>query len=109
MDPKKNKKLKENLEFEGEKLGNSYPTENGFLGKSSWMTWEAFPPLFWYVPAKNSKQKLAGNAAKHTELLKKFLFLHRNFYIQKSENEKFIFDLSMIVKSWNIYGNGCSN
>jgi hypothetical protein len=27
MDPKKNKKLKENLEFEGEKLGNSYPTE----------------------------------------------------------------------------------
>jgi hypothetical protein len=32
-------------------------------------------PLFWYVPAKNSKQKLAGNAAKHTQnVTKNFCF-----------------------------------
>jgi len=43
------------------------------------MPWEAFSLLFWYVPAKNSKQNLAGNAAKHTKLVKNFLFLHRNF------------------------------
>jgi hypothetical protein len=28
---------------------------------------------------KTSKQKLAGNAAKVTTMLRKFLFLHRNF------------------------------
>jgi hypothetical protein len=43
------------------------------------MLWAAFPLLFWYVPAKNSKQKLAGNAAKHTKLVKKFLFFHKKF------------------------------
>jgi hypothetical protein len=36
-------------------------------------------PLIWREPAKNSKLLLAGNAAKHTQKLRKFLFLHRNF------------------------------
>jgi hypothetical protein len=40
--------------------------------------WQHFP-LIWREPAKNSKLLLVGNAAKHTTMLRKFLFLHRNF------------------------------
>jgi hypothetical protein len=36
--------MKENLEFEGERLGNSYPTQEWFLGESSKVIWAAFPP-----------------------------------------------------------------
>jgi hypothetical protein len=40
--------------------------------------WQHFP-LIWREPAKNNKLLLAGNAAKHTTMLRKFMFLHRNF------------------------------
>jgi hypothetical protein len=36
-------------------------------------------PLTWREPAKTSKLLLAGNAAKHTEKLRKFMFFNRNF------------------------------
>jgi hypothetical protein len=36
-------------------------------------------PLTWREPAKTNKLLLAGNAAKHTEKLRKFLFFNRNF------------------------------
>jgi hypothetical protein len=42
-----------------------------------------FPPLFWYVPAKNSKQKLAGNAAKHTQnVTKNFCFYTKILHVK---------------------------
>jgi hypothetical protein len=36
-------------------------------------------PLYWRESAKNNKQMLAGNAAKHKQSERKFMFLHRNF------------------------------
>jgi len=36
-------------------------------------------PLNWGEPTKTNKLLFAGNGAKHTQKLRKFLFLHRNF------------------------------
>jgi hypothetical protein len=44
------------------------------------MPWAASPLLFWYVPAKNSKQKLAGNAAKHTQNVTKNLCFYTEIF-----------------------------
>jgi hypothetical protein len=40
--------------------------------------WQHFP-LIWLEPEKNNKLLFARNAAKHTTMLRKFLFLHINF------------------------------
>jgi hypothetical protein len=36
-------------------------------------------PLDLVTTCKKQQAKAAGNAAKHTKLVKKFMFLHRNF------------------------------
>jgi hypothetical protein len=45
------------------------------------MPWATFPPLFWYVPAKNSKQRLAGNAAKHTQNVTEISVFTQKFHM----------------------------
>jgi hypothetical protein len=94
----KNEIMKKNLEFEGEKLRKCYPTKEWMLGKSSKWFWAAYLLRSGNNLQKNSKQKLAGNAAKHTKLVKKKnCFYTEIFYIQKSENESLYFDLSKRV------------
>jgi hypothetical protein len=61
------------------------------------MPWAAFSLLFWYVPAKNSKQKLAGNAAKHTQNVTKISVFTQKFHMKKSELRNLCFDLSKRV------------
>jgi hypothetical protein len=45
------------------------------------MPWAAFSLLFWYVPVKNSKQKLAGNAAKHTQNVTEISVFTQKFHM----------------------------
>jgi hypothetical protein len=55
----------------------------GFLGEVFLNDLSSVSPSFWYVPAKNSKQKLAGNAAKHTQnVTKNFCFYTEIFGIK---------------------------
>jgi hypothetical protein len=73
-----------------------YPTKECVLGQSSKWFWTAYP-----LGSGNNLQKTASKSLLEMlqntpKLSKKILFLHRNFLHKKSENEKFIFDLSMI-------------
>jgi hypothetical protein len=77
-----NEIMKENLDLQGEELGDSYPTQEWFLGESSRVIWATFPPLTGKNLQKNSKQKLVGNAAKHTQNVKNFWFYTEFFYIK---------------------------
>jgi hypothetical protein len=61
--------------------------------------WAAFPPLIGKNLQRNNKQKLAGNAAKHTQNVKKFLFLHRIFLHRNLQIKVDIIDLSMNVRN----------
>jgi hypothetical protein len=61
-----------------ERLGVVTQPRGGFFVCFMAEIWQHFP-LIWREPAKNNKLLLAGNAAKHTTMLRKFLFLHRNF------------------------------
>jgi hypothetical protein len=61
-----------------ERLGNVTQPRGGFLVCFMAEIWQHFP-LYWRESAKNNKLLLAGNAAKHTTMLRKFMFLHKNF------------------------------
>jgi hypothetical protein len=80
IDQKMNEIMKESLDLQGERLGNSYPTKRGSWGSLLDRFGQRFPLYLVRTYKKNSKQKLAGNAAKHTQNVKKFLFLHRIFF-----------------------------
>jgi hypothetical protein len=58
-----------------ERLGVVTQPRDGFLVCFMAEIWQHFP-LIWREPAKN-KLLPAGNAAKHTTMLRKFLFLHK--------------------------------
>jgi hypothetical protein len=59
-------------------LGVVPQSRDGFLVCFMAEIWQHLP-LIWREPTKNSKLLLAGNVAKHTTMLRKILFLHRNF------------------------------
>jgi hypothetical protein len=58
IDKRMNEIMKENLDLQGEELGNSYPTQEWFLEESSRVIWVAFPPPTGKNLQKNSKQSL---------------------------------------------------
>jgi hypothetical protein len=60
-------------------LGDSYPTKNGSWGSLVDDFGQRFPLFLVRTCKKNSKQKLAGNAAKHTQNIKKISVLHKIF------------------------------
>jgi hypothetical protein len=66
------------LEREKKKLGVVIQPRYGFFVCFVAEIGQHFP-LIWREPAKNNKLLLAGNVAKHTTMLRKFLFLHKNF------------------------------
>jgi hypothetical protein len=78
---KMNEIMKESLGLQGERLGNSYPTKRG--------SWESLLdrfgqhfPLYLVRTCRKQQAKLGGNAAKHTQNVKKNyvftqLFLHK--------------------------------
>jgi hypothetical protein len=55
------------------------------------MILSSFSPPFWYVPAKNSKQKLAGNAAKHTKYVTENFCFYTEIFSIKIRNINLIF------------------
>jgi hypothetical protein len=59
-------------------------------------------PLTWQEPAKTSKLLLAGNVAKHTEKLRKFLFFNRNFLHTNIRKLYECIDLSKSVSNQNL-------
>jgi hypothetical protein len=87
------------LEFEGEELRNCYPTKEWMLGKSSKWFWAAYPLRSGNNLQKTASKSLLEMLQNTPNLSKNFCFYTEIFYIQKSENEKFIFDLSMSVRN----------
>jgi hypothetical protein len=59
-----------------ERLGVVTQPRNGFLVCFMAKLWQHFS-LIWREPGKNNKLLLVENAAKHTTMLRKFLFLHK--------------------------------
>jgi hypothetical protein len=56
-------------------------------------------PLDLSLTCKKQQAKLAGNAAKHTKLVKKFCFYTEIFSIQKSENENLFLTFQRMLKA----------
>ena len=108
MDPKEWRKYEKKLGIWRREVEKMLPNQRIVVGKSSRWFWAAYP-----LGSGNNLQKTASKSLLEMlqntpKLSKKNCFYTEIFYIQKSENENFIFDLSMILKSWNRYGNGCS-
>jgi hypothetical protein len=66
-----NKKQEENLDLQGERLGNSYPTKKGSWGSLLDRFGQRFP-LYLVRICKKQQAKLAGNVAKYTQNVKFF-------------------------------------
>ena len=90
IDKRKNEIMRENLNWQGEELGDSYPTQEWFLGESSRVIWAAFPPLTGKNLQKTASKGLLEMLQNTPKMSKKFLFLHKFFYI-KILNKKLIF------------------
>jgi len=87
IDKRMNEIMKESLDLQGERLGDSYPTKRGSWGSLLDRFGQRFP-LYLVRTCKKQQAKLAGNAAKHTQNVKKnYVFTHIFFYI-KSSNKK---------------------
>jgi hypothetical protein len=83
--PKRMKNMKENLEIQGEKLRNSYPTKKGLLGSLLDVFGAAFP-LFLVCTCKKQQAKACWKCCKtHKYVTENFCFYTEIFYIQKSE------------------------
>ena len=90
MDKRINEIMKENLDLQGERLGDSYPTKRGSWGSLLDRFGQRFP-LYLVRTCKKQQTKLTGNAAKDTENVKKnSVFTQKISYI-KICNKKLIF------------------
>ena len=75
-----NEKMRENVNLQGERLGDSYPTQEWFLGESSRVIWAAFPPLTGKNLQKTANKSLLEMLQNTHKMSKFFLFLHRIFF-----------------------------
>jgi hypothetical protein len=76
---KKNEIMKENLDLQGEKLGDSYPTKEWFLGKSSRVIWAAFPPLTGKNLQKTASKSLLEMLQNTPKMLQKISVFTQKF------------------------------
>jgi hypothetical protein len=69
-----NEIMKENLDLQGEELGDYYPTQEWFLGESSRVIWAAFPPLTGKNLQKTASKSLLEMLQNTPKLSKKNCF-----------------------------------
>jgi hypothetical protein len=74
-----NEKQEENLDLQGERLGNSYPTKKGSWGSLVDGFGQRFPLLLVRTCRKQQAKACWKCCKTHTKCQKKFLFLHRKF------------------------------
>jgi hypothetical protein len=82
IDKRMNEIMKENLDLQGEELGDSYPTQEWFLGESSRVIWAAFPPLTGKNLQKTASKSLLEMLQNTPKLSKNFCFYTEIFYIK---------------------------
>jgi hypothetical protein len=82
IDKKMNEIMRENLDLQGKELGDSYPTQEWFLGESSRVIWAAFPPLTGKNLQKTASKSLLEMLQNTPKLSKNLCFYTEIFYIK---------------------------
>ena len=80
IDQRINEIMKENLDLQGEELGDSYPTQEWFLGESPRVIWAAFPPLTGKNLQKTASKSLLEMLQNTPKLSKKISVFTHNFF-----------------------------
>ena len=77
-----NEIMKENLDLQGEEFGDSYSTQEWFLGESSRVIWAAFPPLTGKNLQKTASKSLLEMLQNTPKMSKKSVFYTEILYIK---------------------------
>jgi hypothetical protein len=99
IDKRMNEIMKENLDLQGEELGDSYPTQEWFLGESSRVIWAAFPPLTGKNLQKTASKACWKCCKTHPKCQKISVFTQKFFSYKNLQIKVDILDLSMSVRN----------
>jgi hypothetical protein len=85
MDQRMNEIMKKNLYFQGERLGDSYPTKRDSWGSLLDRFGQRFPLLLVRTCKKTASKSLLEMMQNTPKMSKKFYFYTKKIYIKKSE------------------------